>query len=199
MDAYMDMLKQWNKRINLVQKETIGNMLARHILDSKRVGDLLEMKNMKGNKIIDIGSGAGFPGMVLAISGFENVTLCEKNIKKVAFLRTVREKLHINVNIFCEDVYKITESGYISVSRAFGSLSKLLDVMLAIGSSSGFFHKGKNYKKEIEEARKNYNFEYGFNEMASGEGGIVFVQNISRRVAEPLSKPLYNKISKEKI
>jgi 16S rRNA (guanine527-N7)-methyltransferase len=153
-------------------------MYERHIADSMRVGDFLK----KEDRIIDIGSGAGFPGMVLAICGFKNVTLCEKNIKKVAFLKTVKEKLALNVNIFCGDVYRFTEKGYVSVSRAFGSLSRLFDVMLAISSPSGFFHKGKNYEKEIDEALKKYNFEYKVNrDSKHGEGVIISVMNIERK------------------
>jgi 16S rRNA (guanine527-N7)-methyltransferase len=154
-------------------------MRERHIIDSERVGAFLR----KDERIIDIGSGAGFPGMVLAIRGFENVVLCEKDVKKVAFLKTVREKLNIKVGIFCGDVYGFTDKGYTSVSRAFGSLAKLLGVMLAIKSPSGFFHKGKNYEKEIKEAQKRYNFDYLVNkEEAGSEGVIISVTKVEENV-----------------
>lgn len=179
IDAYIELLRQWNCSVNLVQSNTMIDVLERHVLDSEQICRFLK----KDDFIVDIGSGAGFPGVVLAINGFKNVTLCEKNQKKVAFLRTVRKLVGIDFDIFDGDVFKLKAEGATSVSRAFGSLSKLLEVMLVIGSTNGVFHKGESHKEEIEDAMRKYAFDYNVNTSATSAKGVVLeIYNVRRNV-----------------
>jgi 16S rRNA (guanine527-N7)-methyltransferase len=175
------MLIEWNKKINLIQKNTMTDIVKRHIEDSEQICKMLNFND----DIIDIGSGAGFPGVILAINNFKNVVLCEKNNKKVAFLHVIKNKLNINFSVFAEDVYNFNRKNFVSVSRAFGSLSKLLDVMLSIDSKKGVFHKGKKYKEEIKEALKSFEFDYEIIQSITNKcAAIIIVKNIKRKIWE---------------
>ena len=80
---YIELLNNWNKRINLVQADTLRDVKTRHIDDSLQLAPYLP----KNGTIFDIGSGAGLPGIILAIAGFDNIVLIEKDIKKSVFLK----------------------------------------------------------------------------------------------------------------
>jgi 16S rRNA (guanine527-N7)-methyltransferase len=177
---YCDLLSIWNKSINLVQKESLHNIMERHVKDSQQLCSAID----KNERIIDVGSGAGFPGVILSINGFHNLTLCEKNIKKATFLRVVRKKLNLNYKIFSEDIYKFKskEKHTTMVSRAFGSLSMLCDLMLKTNSRKGVFHKGETYRQEIEEADKYYYFKYEIMEsMTNSKSAIIKINDVRRK------------------
>ncbi len=177
-DQYIQLLGKWNRSINLIQKDSMDSIYERHIKDSMQICDLLS----KDECIIDVGSGAGFPGVVLAICGFENIVLCEKNLKKTVFLRDVRSKLGLKFEIFNDDICKFKESGFTAVSRAFGSLGLLLETMLAISSPKGVFHKGESYEDEIRVAKELFDFEYKFRPSATNkESVIIAVSGVKRK------------------
>ena len=148
-DRYIELLKQWNKRINLVQSDTLKDVRTRHIADSLQLVPYLP----KDETIFDIGSGAGFPGIVLAIAGFNNLVLIEKDVKKSVFLREVRRELNLNCQIYNGDVYKLDTVMYnkpfFAVSRAFGSLDTLIDIMKKLSIPAGLFHRGKTWQSEL--------------------------------------------------
>ena len=95
-EIYYNLLNQWNKAISLVQEKTLDEFLVRHIIDSLQVVNFIE--NLDSN-IVDIGTGAGFPGLVLAIYGYSNIQLVESNLKKTIFLSEVARKTKISVKI----------------------------------------------------------------------------------------------------
>ena len=84
LTIYSDLLKTWQKKFNLVSNSTLDNLWERHFIDSAQLYSLLP-KEKKGAVIYDIGAGAGFPGMVLAIMGRKDIILCEANYKKCTF------------------------------------------------------------------------------------------------------------------
>ena len=181
--AFISLLKFWNKRNNFIQSNTMNNILNRHVEDSLQIKELLN----QNETILDIGTGAGFPGIVLSIYGIEHVILCEKNFKKVVFLKEVKRKLGLNYEIFDQDIYTFDIKQYnasiTAVARAFGSLSKLLDIMNILQIPKGIFHKGQKYKNEIEDA--NLLFEYKCEIIPSKTnllGAILEVSNIKRRI-----------------
>ena len=133
---------------------------SRHVLDSAQILRLLPKENNK-DLIIDVGTGAGFPGIVLAILGRNDIVLCENNQKKVSFLNAVSKECQLKVNIFKGKIetYRNINTRII-VSRAFAPLNNLLksikymikaDTILVI-------HKGEKYLQELEEARKDFSF-----------------------------------------
>src|SRR5437588_12718613 len=84
LDAYAELLRQWSPRINLVAASTLDDLWRRHVLDSAQLFPLLPPG---AHSLIDLGSGAGFPGLVLAILGVPAVELIESDARKCAFLR----------------------------------------------------------------------------------------------------------------
>ena len=160
IQQYVEHLIKRNKYINLVQHDTLNDVYGRHIADCMQINKFLT----KEDYIIDVGSGAGLPGVVLSILGYKNVILCEKSYKKCIFLQEIKSRLKLDYAIFNGDIfgYQVPEQKLTSavlVSRAFGSLKKLLSVMDCLHVSRGTFHKGKTYNNEIEEARLAYQFE----------------------------------------
>ena len=84
LEAYAELLKRWSGRINLVSRNTLGDLWRRHFLDSAQ---LLPFIPDKARSLVDLGSGAGFPGLVLAILGVQGVALIESDKRKCVFLR----------------------------------------------------------------------------------------------------------------
>ncbi|MDR3030994.1 MAG: 16S rRNA (guanine(527)-N(7))-methyltransferase RsmG [Holosporales bacterium] len=178
VEKYISILKKWNKCINLLQGDTLENILGRHITDSLQILDLLKSEE----KILDIGSGAGFPGMVLAINGFENIVLCEKSYKKTIFLLSVKKALNLNISILNDNIYNFKHKNYTCIARAFGSLLKLLEIMERLNSPKGVFHKGENYRQEIEEASRVFKFDFKPTESVTNRGSVILtIRNVGRR------------------
>lgn len=163
LDLYVDLVKKWNPKINLISKKSVENIWGRHVLDSAQV---LELGKATG-KWVDIGSGGGFPGLVAAILAFEKTPerefiLVESDQRKAAFLRTVVRETEINVIVHADRVEKIPNLQAETLSaRALAPLDKLLEFSVHHLEEGGIalFPKGITYKKEIENARKMWEFE----------------------------------------
>jgi 16S rRNA (guanine527-N7)-methyltransferase len=146
--------------------------MTRHIEDSLQICDMIN----KDRAIIDVGSGAGFPGVLLSISGFNNLTLCEKNIKKATFLRLVKTELSLNYEVLQENVYDYQNHKYQKhtiTARAFAPLTKLCEIMIKLKLREGVFHKGITYKQEIEKALQKYNFNYKIKNSITNERSAI--------------------------
>jgi 16S rRNA (guanine527-N7)-methyltransferase len=178
IEAYCRLLKIWNSSINLVQGKTLDNVLERHVMDSLQICGTLQ----KTEPIVDIGSGAGFPGVILAMCGFEKVVLCEKNIKRASFLIFVKSSLKLRYQIFVGDIHKFAGCNFTSVSRAFGSLRNLCSIMTKIGSPNGVFHKGISCSQEIKDACDFFDFEYEVRRSVTcKQGAIVILTNVREK------------------
>ena len=161
IEQYIGGLKKWNNTINLVQRETLNDVYNRHIKDCKQLSKYLSADNF----IIDVGSGAGLPGVVLSIMGYQDIVLCEKDYRKCVFLRDVRCNLNLGYEIYNSDIYKYKvpegkQDSAVCVARAFASLDKLISIMEKLNVSRGVFHKGESYMNEIDEATSKHDFEY---------------------------------------
>ena len=95
-EAYLTLLEKWQRRINLVANSTMANVWQRHILDSAQ---LIKFYPANTKKILDVGSGAGFPGLVLAIMGDVTVDLVESDQRKAVFLSTVIRELGLPAKV----------------------------------------------------------------------------------------------------
>jgi len=137
LEAYEQLLSQWHGRINLIAKAAISDIWQRHILDSVQLFPLaLRVKN-NPQRWLDVGSGGGFPGVVLAIlikhMGKGDITFIESNGKKAAFLRRVVAQLHLPAHV----VNRRIETSYASMetmpdiitARALASLPDLLGLI----------------------------------------------------------------------
>ena len=162
---YESLLLKWNPKINLVSKATLNDIWERHILDSAQV---FQLGAETTTNWLDIGSGGGFPGMVLAILSKEHspdrqIALVESDQRKCAFLRTVARETECKVQIFSERVEKLTSiNADVLTARALADLSKLLEFANLHLSRDGtcLFLKGVNWKKEVQAAQDSWRFDY---------------------------------------
>jgi len=183
LELYSCLIKSWQKKFNLVGASTLESIWERHIIDSAQLYNLLP-RVQAGKVLCDIGSGAGFPGMVLAIMGRKDLVLCESNKKKCIFLEEVKHKTNSNViiaNIRAESLPLRTASAVIA--RAVSSLSALLEMSLPLLSNKGIciFPKGINWKKELLFAQKRFHIDYKLvNSITSKESNIIIIKNFEK-------------------
>ena len=187
LDEFRKLIIEKNKEINLISTKSIKNSRNRHILDCAQAIDFIDINS----KICtDIGSGAGLPGIVLSILLRDKkidmkMKLYEKSYNKSSFLRSVSKKLKLNTEIFEEDIFKKKNlvSGSI-VTRAF----KPLPVILSLVEKN--FKKytnlivfmGKNGKQLLEEAVKDWEFEYKEKKsLTSDDSFLLNIKNIKKK------------------
>lgn len=159
LSAYHDLLLLWQKKINLISPKTIDEIWERHILDSCQFASLIVPRE---TSIMDIGTGAGLPGLILAILGFQSITLIDSDQKKCVFLQEASAKLDLNVTILSQRVEQVKDKKTaVILSRALAPLHQLLAWSSPLLSPSGkcLFAKGENYAKEIEEALATWQFD----------------------------------------
>jgi 16S rRNA (guanine527-N7)-methyltransferase len=166
LKKYEIMLIKANKNLNLIGNTTINKIWERHFLDSSQVIDFID-KNDK--TLVDIGSGAGFPGLVLAILSKDRkiplkVKLIEKSKKKTKFLREAIDKLHIDAEVINENIYERRKklSGGIFVVRAFKPLKITLQLIHnnIENWKKIFIFLGKTGKNELLHVSKIWDIEY---------------------------------------
>ena len=154
LEVYVRLLEKWQKRINLVSSKTLPYIWQRHILDCAQLTTHLHAKS---GRIMDIGAGAGLPGLVLAILTEWEVHLVESDTKKVAFMRTALAEVDVHATIHnC----RIEELPYLDIdiitARALAPLSKLMQLTEIQDHSrlSYLFLKGKAVNEELTELSK---------------------------------------------
>jgi 16S rRNA (guanine527-N7)-methyltransferase len=173
------------KKFN-VSRETIEKLNKyRHFIDSGQIYDLIEDKL----EIIDLGSGAGFPGVILKIlmdynKKDVNITLIEKSPKKCQFLHDLNDKLDLNIKIVNLKIekFKFNKISTI-VSRAFKNTVDTIDILFKNNDKieSIILLKGKTYQQELEDAKKKYTFDVEkFRSITSDESFILKITNIKR-------------------
>ncbi len=174
---YMDILLKWQKSINLISNNSIPNLWERHFEDSLYLYDYL--KNEKN--IFDIGSGAGFPGMVLSIAGIKNITFIESDKRKCLFLNEIKRNYNLDVNIINDRVENISyKDENCIIGRAFASVNNFITLCFGIVNKNTkmFLLKGNNVINEIEEAKQSYYFDYDL--YKKPDGFILKLSNISK-------------------
>ncbi|OIQ33177.1 MAG: 16S rRNA (guanine(527)-N(7))-methyltransferase RsmG [Alphaproteobacteria bacterium MedPE-SWcel] len=163
LEIFVETLRRWNPRINLVSKKSIEDLWSRHILDSIQV----YYAAPPADKWLDIGSGGGFPGLIAAIVARDlapstHVTLIESDQRKCAFLRSAARECGITVTVKSERVEAAEPEGASVMSaRALTDLTNLLAYserhLLKTGTS--VFPKGVTWKKELESAQQQWRFD----------------------------------------
>lgn len=162
LDLYMTLLRKWSKQINLVGSRELDCLEERHLQDSIQLFNLVDNKSAK---IMDLGSGAGFPGLVLSILGCENVTLVEANKKKAIFLNEVIRQTGSKAIVLAERLEHINGEDHkvsIITSRAFAELDIILEYAHKFLLPDGFclLLKGETVDIEIKKAQKKFQFTY---------------------------------------
>lgn len=175
-EQYEKLLRDWSARMNLVAPSTLNDIQTRHIADSAQLADVLP----RDVRIADMGSGAGFPAVVLAILGW-HVTCIESIGKKVSFLRAVKQELQLdNLEIYhgrLEDYVRqlpAKNDDLVFTARAFASLTKIMDYV-ARTKCRLFLLKGREIEREIMDAKRKYKFNYELTPSKTGDGFIISV------------------------
>ncbi len=162
LETYSELLKEWNKTINLVSPKTLEALWTRHFLDSAQLFDVVRSTGVWA----DLGSGGGFPGLVIAIMKREaqvgEVILVEADQRKATFLRTVIRTLHLPARVVVDRIEhaKPLHADVVS-ARALAPLSTLLGFAERHLNPSGtaVFPKGEKAEEEIAEALENWVFD----------------------------------------
>jgi 16S rRNA (guanine527-N7)-methyltransferase len=160
LEVYAEMLRDWQTRMNLVSNSSLDDLWRRHFLDSAQLFRLL---SPKPSPLFDLGSGAGFPGMVLAIMGVPDVTLIESSTKKCSFLREVAKETGTKVTIFAdrtEQFYGPAPAQTI-VARALAPLEKLIPLAKPLLARGGefLFMKGARADEELTVASEKWHID----------------------------------------
>ena len=182
LDQYIFQLKKTNKLFNLVGRSTLINPWERHICDSLQLSGLI--KNKK-SKILDMGSGAGIPGIPLSAIGYENIVMVEAKNKKANFIKEVIFSLKLKakvINTRLEELQK--KPTEFIVCRALAPLAKLINysLLFADKNTTLVFLKGKSANKELVEAKEEFKFEYKlFKSKTNKEGLVVKITNFKKK------------------
>ena len=183
LNIYEDFLLLSNKNLNLIGKTTENQIYFRHFIDSAQIYKIIDKKL----DVVDLGSGAGFPGLIIKIlmnnSNIEgNVTLIEKSVKKSKFLSDLSKKLNLVLKI---ENKKLEEYNFINnssvVSRAFKSTLDTLDLLFKNINKIKeiILLKGKTYQQELEDAKKKYTFNVEkFKSITSDESFILKITDL---------------------
>ena len=188
LKIYEDILVKANKSFNLVGKSTIKDIWSRHFLDSVQVIDFIDKND---NSLIDLGSGAGFPGLVLAIVSKERkipikTKLIEKSPKKIKFLQDLIERLHLDVEVVNQNILQDSKklSADVFVSRAFKPLKIILQLIHNKAKSwkKIFIFLGKTGKDELLQASKSWDIEYKQRvSITSGDSVVIEINRLKKK------------------
>ena len=184
---YETLLSKWNEKINLVSKNTLVDIWERHFLDS---GQIIKHVEVSGKRWVDVGSGAGFPGLVVALLLRDrkidcDLVLVEKNPKKGFFLKEVIRKLNLSVEVVNDNIDTLEPlNADILTARAFSELNNLIEISFRHRKKEGLclFLKGENYRFELDKTLNYWFFDYDVVEsLSSSSGKIIRVKKIFKR------------------
>lgn len=186
LQQFQALLLRWTKSINLVGSSTVSESWQRHIVDSAQVFDFLP----KGEgHLIDMGSGGGLPGLVIAILAKKanpdlRITLVESDQRKAVFLRTAAREIGLPATILCQRIEcTIEDKATIVTARALASLDQLLgfaDALLAPGGVA-VFQKGRRADAELKSARLRWTFDLDSHKsQTDADARILVIKDIRR-------------------
>ena len=181
LEKYLNSIKNYNNHTNLVGKSTLIKPWTSHILDSLQISPLIKKKDLS---ILDMGTGAGLPGVVLSICGFANVTLLDSNNKKINFLKKIKKDMGLNINIVLGRLENTNNLKFdILTCRALANLNKLLTYSQKFLKKNTvlIFLKGKTVNEEILDAQKKWIFQINKHQSISDPRGTVLVLKSLRK------------------
>ena len=181
LEAYVDFLTRWSVRINLVGRDTLADLWRRHILDSAQLHRFIPST---AKTLIDLGSGAGLPGLVLAILGVAGVELVEADSRKAAFLREAARVTDADVTIRpCRIQAVPPHPADVVTARACAPLDRLLDLAAPFLAPDTLclFLKGQRFNEELTLARKAWTMNVSVEQSLSDRRGVVLrLQQVAR-------------------
>jgi len=183
LGIFVEKLLNFNQKYNLISKNTEKSVWERHILDSAQIIDYVEFKN--GSSLSDFGSGAGFPGIIIALYNKKknfHVKLYEKSPVKCSFLNECLQLLNIRAEIKSGNVFDNEINSEYLVFRAFKKLPELLKISRENHKKPHkmIILKGKNAQEEINKALKTEKFDYKlFSSITDLESKII-ISNVTK-------------------
>lgn len=188
LKTYQQLVLEWNHRFNLISKQSEAVIWERHILDSLQLCEYIKAQD---EILLDLGAGAGFPGIVIAIAAkqlFPKLTihLVESIAKKVSFLNMVKDTLELNVIVHHDRIENIKLKNVdIITSRALASLPKLLEYSIPFCSKNTkmLFLKGEKWESEVREALQLRNFEFtAISSQTDEKGKILYINKLGDEI-----------------
>lgn len=163
LEKYVALVKKWQRAVNLVSKHTLTDIWHRHVADSLQIYPVLDNTT---KTIVDLGSGGGFPAIILAIIAQDanigrdiHITMVESDTKKSLFLKECVRTFALNATVVHDRIENICDTSFdIAISRALCNLKTLLDFTKGLHISHAVFLKGENTKDEIATAREYHDF-----------------------------------------
>jgi len=183
-EVYEELLLKWQKAINLVGPSTLDDVGSRHFFDSAQMFRYIPDIDVK---LVDLGSGAGFPGLVLSLLGVQETHLVESDVRKATFLREVVRQTGAAVTVHDRRVEDVTiENIDVVTARALAPLRDLLGFMDKLATPGhaiyGLFAKGLTYHEEVEKAQRQWDFELEVFPSETDIGGkILRITNLKRK------------------
>jgi 16S rRNA (guanine(527)-N(7))-methyltransferase RsmG len=186
LKIFVSMLLDHQKNMNLIGESTMSTIWKRHILDSAQIEKILPKEN-KNYITVDVGTGAGFPGIVLAVMGRKDLLLCEKSTKKNIFLNAVAQECNLKVKMYNDRIENLKAANIRTIiARAFAPLKNLiLKVRHCLNNDTTLvLHKGRTYMKEIIEAKSLFCFNYKcYDSATNSDAKILKIDNIQEKNA----------------
>ena len=187
LQIFVGLLAKWNAAINLVSPASLAEVWTRHVADSAQVLDVAPIRRARW---LDLGSGAGFPGIVIALITADTpnpveMTLVESDRRKAAFLSTVSRETGVPMIIQAARIEAVAPQSADTVSaRALAPLVKLCSFAERHLAPHGaaLFLKGGRYDAEIAEARRTWSFALDIRRSSTDPSGVVLIMKDLRRV-----------------
>ena len=190
LKTYEALLKTWQKAVNLISPATLGEIWHRHFANSAQ---LFRLAPEGAKAWLDVGSGGGLPGLVLAILLAERegakITLVESDTRKAAFLGEVARKTGVPVEIYTERIEKLATQAKslqrdVITARALAPLPRLLELIAPFFSphTIAVLPKGKEVEAEVSEARKTWDFDCSLvPSLTDAEARVAVIRNLHAR------------------
>ena len=188
---FHDELLLYQKKFNLIGGGTTENIWIRHFADSAELFG--NFQGLKSKKILDFGTGAGFPGLVIVLLSENHrldhkITLAESNVKKYNFLKHIKKKLELRVEIYNKRVEELCNKSFdIITARAVAPLNKLFTYLekFNLKNTRLIFPKGKTWEEEIKVIKNFWKFDEiivkNNHEIDSSGGVVVIIKNLVKR------------------
>lgn len=185
LQIFADLVEKWTPRINLVSRNSLVHLWDRHIIDSIQVFQCAP----PATHWLDLGSGGGFPGLVVAILAADaaaemEVSLVESDQRKATFLRTALRETGVPGRVHAERIEALTpQNATVLSARALADLDGLLGFCDRHLDSDGtaLFPKGVTWKEEVAEARKNWSFDMEKVDSKTMDGSVILkIRGVSR-------------------
>jgi len=179
--AYVELLTAWNRRINLVGRDTLGDVWRRHILDCAQIYPHIPNS---ARSVVDLGTGAGLPGLVLAILGAPGVQLVESDTRKAAFLREAIRITDTAVTLHATRIDRVKPFiADVITARALAPLAELLEISQDFRGSETIclFLKGRTVADELTDAVKIWKMRHlRLPSLSDPSGSLLRLENIVR-------------------